>query len=399
LGSPGNAGNICDKKQHLHPRAGCELDGRESTSRSPSKRSSCSSPKRPRRGSVSSESSVNSNDLSRVLKHMLCSGSLVTHNVKIQTMETPASLEVAYFAKPEHDKLMPLVDGRLDPENLVNDLPYEYFQCSPLSLHRVSLLGTEWIGMRLLHSTPDQSARFCLCAAALQNLCRTMSRNIVVEVSDESGDKCCLVMAPLHDSRAPSSLERFSRFLERSASICELSRIIANEAGQSEKKVRAEIKSWCHQCSAQYGGEQKGKRTLIREVQKAVCNSFEGSLAAISTESKVKKERYVVEQLGREFDSGRSLPSAVQSASACASQRRRSAPACGRLLPPSSPGTEHRCSSRHSCAKSREPSPCCMPTLDEDRESSMGVSEEIRADRQIRAYKAKSPVRRRRHSH
>lgn len=176
--------------------------------------------------------------LSQALKH---SGSIVTQNWRMRALQVPESLIVAHNAVAKPDMLMPQFDAKVDLDNLLDKLPLNSLKSS-LSLQRVTFMSTDWLGIRLVHSDHARCTRFCLCATALQNIGKSTSRSVVVEVSDEDQ---CLVFAcsPLYVSSRRSEWK--TSFVNHAEEIGELAQMISNECGNSDKKVIADLKIWC----------------------------------------------------------------------------------------------------------------------------------------------------------
>lgn len=338
---------------------------------------------RKRRSSTSSESSVKSNDITRAMRQVLCSGSLVTHSVKVRTLQLPDTLASAHATKPKPDPLMPVFDGKIDPENLINYVAVD-FKDDLLSVQRVSLMGTEWLGMRLLRSTHADGFRFCLCAAALQNLGRKTSKSFVVEVCAEAVDNYSCVLAPIHDSRSSSkSAELLSKFLERVEGICELAAILVNEAAHPQKKVAADTKAWCQRKSLEYGEEQKRSSLSIKGFQRSIGSFLEGQMATLASEDRPRR-RSEPQLASRRR---RSEPQMASSDVKIGAERRRSESNLAQGQPSS---LEH--STMHTRRRKSAPghfgedpshTPCGseptsrMPTLDEGREPASGIDTEL----------------------
>lgn len=176
--------------------------------------------------------------LNKALQH---SGNLVCDTLQVRALQAPKNLEHAYQAEPTPDLAMPQFDAKIDPDNLLEQLPAHPFRQTHLMLQRISFMGTEWLGIRLILGTSKKGVRFCMCAAALQNEGRNTSRSVVIEACNKTEKIGCFACAP--NVTAKRSQCRNSWF-DRAEDINELADIFLNEACHSPKKFNTELKKW-----------------------------------------------------------------------------------------------------------------------------------------------------------
>lgn len=308
----------------------------------------------------------------------------------------------AYASKPTPDTRMPMFEGKVDPGNLLNDHQSDFLKVSELSLHKLSFMGTEWLGMRLLSDNKDRCLRFCLCAAALQNLGRKMSQSIVVNARNDGGESHGFTATPL----GSSSEKALATFYERSESISELSTILINAAGLPEKKLAGELKKWCELKSAQYGDERRSSMTSLKDVSRALGSFLEDKFAGLLSEDRGRRR-----SIGGVKPSGTTSVDEARAAVDIQRRRRRSAPSQNSENARTGRKSSRRMSRCHSEPKShseqgfspvvlgapgtesgsppsdrrrgrnRHPSRCSsgemqmsvMPSLEEDRETHVGI--------------------------
>jgi hypothetical protein len=206
--------------------------------------------------------------------------------VPMRTYKVPDSLVKAHTTKPTPDPQMPVLDGIMDPSNMVWLFPGECFKDTQIKIQRVSLLGTEWLGLRLPHCSMSHNLRFCFCVASLHNLGRKTAKSSVLEVTNpcDSGNPYMIVLVPLYDVRDPASSDNLTRFLELSETICELARMVKNSERQKipEKQFLKQVKAWCETQSNKYGETKRSsRRNSFHEFQQKVGAFLEDKLASL----------------------------------------------------------------------------------------------------------------------
>jgi len=186
-------------------------------------------------------------------KAVLHSGSLVQDTMRVRALQACETLAEAHQGLPKADEHMPNFDMKVDPANLLLQLPHDIFKPQCLSLQRVSFMGTKWIALRLCMNSRAQCLKFCICAAALNNIGKNTSRSVVVEACSPSSSQeesiPGFVCAPI-----PSRERTGVSWLDVWPDISELADIIINDLCLPEKKVQAELKKWALHCDKKLRG-------------------------------------------------------------------------------------------------------------------------------------------------
>lgn len=224
--------------------------------------------------------------LVKALKHR---GSLVLHTVRMRAIEVPALLTQACQGGSRPDALMPPFDAKVDPDNVLEQLPSSPFRSSNLRLQRMSFMGTEWLGIRFAGDR-EACLQFCVCAAALQNSDRNVSRSVVVEAlggdaagakSGAAADMHGFACAPIQSSHRLQKSAADRSWLELVEDLEELADVVLNDAGLTQKKVIAELQRWAKRCQARAA---KAKRRTTSPV-KSRSGSLPGCQVAATPSS------------------------------------------------------------------------------------------------------------------
>eukprot|EP00928_Gymnodinium_smaydae_P036834 TRINITY_DN2568_c0_g1_i1.p1 TRINITY_DN2568_c0_g1~~TRINITY_DN2568_c0_g1_i1.p1 ORF type:complete len:610 (-),score=89.82 TRINITY_DN2568_c0_g1_i1:60-1889(-) len=176
-------------------------------------------------------------------KTILHSGSFVRRPLRVRALTPADTLKKALTMAPSADMAMPVFDAKMDPINLLEQLPANACKPDDLVLERVTFMGTEWLAIRCSHGDREQCLRFCICASALSNIGRSCSRSVVVEVvGDDASMIPAFACAPISSARRGTAVS--ISWLDHAEGIAELARIILNEEGKSQKVLQGMLKTW-----------------------------------------------------------------------------------------------------------------------------------------------------------
>jgi len=127
-------------------------------------------------------------------------------------------------------------------------------------LQRVSFMGTKWIALRLCNTSRAQCLKFCICAAALNNIGKNTSRSVVVEACDTPPSNSEETAIPgFVCSPIPTRESTGVSWIDVWDDISELADIIINDLCLPDKKVQAELKKW----ASQRDERSQGSRTRL----------------------------------------------------------------------------------------------------------------------------------------
>eukprot|EP00931_Biecheleriopsis_adriatica_P088396 TRINITY_DN62726_c0_g1_i1.p1 TRINITY_DN62726_c0_g1~~TRINITY_DN62726_c0_g1_i1.p1 ORF type:complete len:696 (-),score=112.76 TRINITY_DN62726_c0_g1_i1:100-2187(-) len=240
--SPGSQGDF-GRRSHSKfsvQSAGSNVSGR---SKSQGGRSQPPSPTPEVASAVPETQDAVAEQLSKAILH---SGSLVQHSVRVRALQAFDNLTEACKGHPKPDQHMPNFEMKVDPENLLSQIPADIFKPGLLVLQRVSFMNTKWIALRLARGSREQCLRFCLCAGALQNMGKNSSRSVVIEAMNPKDAHEEVADIPSFLCSAIPSREHLMNglWLDALTDISELAEIITNDSGVPDRKVQLELKKW-----------------------------------------------------------------------------------------------------------------------------------------------------------
>lgn len=205
---------------------------------------------------VGAEQEVFADLLESVLRH---SGSIAQQVVRARALEMPETVEQAMTSPTVPDKQMPAFEAKVDPDNILEQLPATALRPDQVMVQRISFMGTDWLGLRLANVSRPQNLRFCICAAAYQNIGKNTSRSVVAEICGQEtmhGFACAPLSMPVLSPRRGSSASSGTggagsvssagtmTWLDMAPEIAELADIISNEAELPAKKAAQELRRW-----------------------------------------------------------------------------------------------------------------------------------------------------------
>lgn len=232
--------------------------------RRPSVNSMASSQHGLQSGGGSTSGDRTSESLEKALRH---SGSLARRSINVRVLSLPDTLDQALSMSAVPDDQMPNVIAKVDPDNLLEQLPSGPLRPDQMALQRVTFMGTEWLALRLCGIRKDRSLRFCLCAAALQNQGRTTCRCVVVDASEEDGQEsyswvCSPITMP-SSKREPCSIPWSLSWIDLAQEVQELADILTNDAALAPKRVASELKRWARRHRQQ--DAQRSKAVAVED--------------------------------------------------------------------------------------------------------------------------------------
>jgi hypothetical protein len=299
--------------------------------------------------------------LSKALKH---SGTLVTTNVQMRALQVPDGLSGAYNFRPKPDTQMPPFEAKVDQDNLLKMLPAGSLKPHQLCLQRVTFMSTDWLGLRLAHGTHSQCISFCLCVTALQNIGKNTSRSVVVETSSDEAIPFGFACAPTFGNKKSHCS---TAFVDHAEGIGELAQIFANEDGNAQKKVMADLKKWCQKHQRKLSGNdissdeapRPGKsfslRSLFASIEEALgALGAEGHANASKQGSAGSRRNSNTSMSGSSQDRRKSLPPTFGKA-AKASPRSSAVSPRSSQRQPSKPKRSHDLNQSHQSDLSQRP--------------------------------------------
>lgn len=188
--------------------------------------------------------------LNKAIRH---SGNLVQKSVVVRVLQDVGTLSGACHEAAHADTQMPQLQMKVDPENLLEELPGNPFKNHHFCLQRVSCMGMEWVSIRLCDASAAQNLRFCMCASALHNLGKVKLRSVVLEMLDRADGEVeirAVACSPFgEEKRHPVA------WLNLAEDLSELADIVLGCKDDKVKKVQSELKKWSQkQRALNYGG-------------------------------------------------------------------------------------------------------------------------------------------------